>query len=562
MAVRHRPRSRSAVLALATVPLALGTLTACGGTSQAGSSHAASEPAPANAPAAGVRDGLTRSGLRFDASDSAAQDPGASSSGGSGTTEHKDATATQSTGASSTSLGDPSQDRTRLIRTVQLVLETRDITKAAAQVRVLTAAAGGYVASEVTGTVPAENQVVVPGADATGQATIDLTSLAAAAGQDSAVLMLRIPVQALDRTVGGVAGLGKELSRTSTALDVTGDIADVASRVQTQRESLARVRALLSRATKLGDVVQLESELSRRESDLEALEARQASLTGQADLSTLTVVVRTPQQGAPRPHHDDHGFVGGLEKGWRAVTRTVEAVLLVIGALIPPLAILCLIVALLWLVGSRRGWRIARWPGRHIGAHRRRGATLRTGRPLPDDLGSPDTGSDDIESDDTASDDPTLAANRSAGPDSPESASHDGLPDDVDPFGRAPRETAMDEPVTGGRGTLADDAAPALAPVVPTPVVPADEASPVAPDSEISDTPAPVSPTTATGPRPDLQETTSPETTSPQTGELPPDDEAATTRTPRTRRATGTPRTPRAPRTPRTPRGGSAPAGE
>ena len=67
------------------------------------------------------------------------------------------------------------------------------------------------------------------------------------------VLTLRVPEVALDRVMDQVAELGKLTSRGQSSTDVTGQYIDTASRLRTQRESVDRVRALLSKATKLGE---------------------------------------------------------------------------------------------------------------------------------------------------------------------------------------------------------------------------------------------------------------------------------------------------------------------
>src|SRR5664279_5032637 len=70
-----------------------------------------------------------------------------------------------------------------------------------------------------------------------------------------------------------IAGLGTVRSRGQTSEDVTQQSVDVASRLATQKASIARVRALLAQATRIADIVAIEGELSQRESDLESREA-------------------------------------------------------------------------------------------------------------------------------------------------------------------------------------------------------------------------------------------------------------------------------------------------
>jgi hypothetical protein len=147
-----------------------------------------------------------------------------------------------------------------------------------------------------------------------------------------------------------VARLGKVTSRGQTSSDVTQQSIDIASRLATQKASVARIRALLAHATKISDIVAIEGELSQRESDLESMEAQLKGLDDAVDLSTLTVSLNA--QGAPRPKpHDNTGFVAGLSSGWDAFLTSLVAVLTVFGALLPfgiVLALVALPVLVLW----------------------------------------------------------------------------------------------------------------------------------------------------------------------------------------------------------------------
>jgi hypothetical protein len=128
---------------------------------------------------------------------------------------------------------------------------------------------------------------------------------------------------------------------------------DTASRVKSQRASVERVRTLLGRATGIGDVVRLESELSRREADLDALEARLASLDDSTTLATLVVTFSRPDTGAPAPRDED-GFLAGLQAGWHALGASAAVVLQIVGAVIPFAFLLTLVGLPVWLVLRRR----------------------------------------------------------------------------------------------------------------------------------------------------------------------------------------------------------------
>jgi Flp pilus assembly protein TadB len=95
---------------------------------------------------------------------------------------------------------------------------------------------------------------------------------------------------------------------------------------------------LLSRAKTIGEVVQVESELSRREADLESLEAQLKKLDDLTSLATIDVHLTAPQPAAVvKPPKDDSelGFLSGLRGGWDAFVAIVLVALTVLGALVP-----------------------------------------------------------------------------------------------------------------------------------------------------------------------------------------------------------------------------------
>ncbi len=109
-----------------------------------------------------------------------------------------------------------------------------------------------------------------------------------------------MPQAQLGQLTDQVAALGKVTSRGQTSQDVTQQSIDVASRLATQKASVARIRALLAQATRISDIVAIEGELSQRESDLESLEAQLKGLNDSVDLATLSVVPVGPERARRR----------------------------------------------------------------------------------------------------------------------------------------------------------------------------------------------------------------------------------------------------------------------
>ena len=103
-----------------------------------------------------------------------------------------------------------------------------------------------------------------------------------------------------------------------------------------QADLTLRVRSLLAEADTIGEVVQIESELARREADLESLQAQLARLQDVTDLATLEVTLLARQAPAPAPVDDEEfGFLVGLRGGLAALLGIVVVGLTVLGALLP-----------------------------------------------------------------------------------------------------------------------------------------------------------------------------------------------------------------------------------
>jgi Domain of unknown function (DUF4349) len=178
----------------------------------------------------------------------------------------------------------------------------------------------------------------------------------------SASLLLRVPPESLQKILSALSELGEEKSRSSSTTDVTERVADVKSRLDSARQSIVRLRALYHSATKVSDVIAVETELSNREADLEALEAQQRSLSKQTALASVSLHLETATTRAmPGSTHRANrgGFLGGLQRGWHGFVATAAWVAAGVGTILPFLLVLLVLVAAVRLLGARfpRGWR-------------------------------------------------------------------------------------------------------------------------------------------------------------------------------------------------------------
>jgi hypothetical protein len=166
-------------------------------------------------------------------------------------------------------------------------------------------------------------------------------------------VVLRVPTASLQKVMNQVSGLGEVIRAQQDVQDVTEQVVDVESRVKSARASVSRIRVLLDQANTLGEVVRIESQLARREADLESLLATQRSLADQTALATLTVTALGAEAVA-LPAPDKEGFLAGLERGWNAFVDVLVVALTLIGLLLPFAVAAALILVPAWFVWRRR----------------------------------------------------------------------------------------------------------------------------------------------------------------------------------------------------------------
>ena len=168
-------------------------------------------------------------------------------------------------------------------------------------------------------------------------------------------LVLRIPAKQFSDAFGELEQVADLKSSSSTSEDVTTKVIDNAVRIRAQRRSLRRIEVLLDRAVSIRDIVSIESQLTRRQADLDSLEQQQAFLRDQTSMSTVTVNIQlTPDEPATqKKDEDDAGFLSGLETGFKALVVFAVGLATVFGALLPWLVVLLLVGGPLWLLVRR-----------------------------------------------------------------------------------------------------------------------------------------------------------------------------------------------------------------
>ena len=218
-----------------------------------------------------------------------------------------------------------------IIYTAQLSVRAQNVGTAVDQAAQIAEGAGGYVSNETTSADP----------DHPSQAT--------------ATIQLKIPVASYPATLGQLAGrLGTQLSLQEQAQDVTEQVADVTSQVTSYEAAIAQLRALLSHAGSVGDLLSVQNQINNEESALEAMQAQQRALSHETSYATVTLTIIGPK-AKPVVHRPKAppSLAGGLGAGWHALKVSVSWTLAFFGA-IAPFAAIAAIAGYIIFRGRRR----------------------------------------------------------------------------------------------------------------------------------------------------------------------------------------------------------------
>ncbi len=234
---------------------------------------------------------------------------------------------------------DSMQERS-IIRRAYVSLRVEAVSEAVADIRDLVSSYDGVIA--------AEN---VSGADADRYATVTA----------------QIPADALDAFLPDVTALGDVESMDISSEDVTTQVIDLDARIAALQTSIERLTQLLTDADRVEDLIAVESELARRQADLDSLTSQRAWLSDQVAMSTVTIslspITRVADVETP-------GFLSGLASGWSALVALVGFGFTALGFLLPFILIALIVavpVTVLLVRRSRRRRKVKEWAGSEHG---------------------------------------------------------------------------------------------------------------------------------------------------------------------------------------------------
>ncbi|WP_430462079.1 DUF4349 domain-containing protein [Thalassolituus sp. LLYu03] len=117
-------------------------------------------------------------------------------------------------------------------------------------------------------------------------------------------LSIRIPQQQFESLLQGMGSLGKIKTQRISSRDVTDSLVDYQAKLNNQIVLRDRMRALLDKANKIDDILVLEKELARLQTEIDRLTALQKNLQQQVAMSAVDVTLEKKVQLGPL------GYVG------------------------------------------------------------------------------------------------------------------------------------------------------------------------------------------------------------------------------------------------------------
>jgi hypothetical protein len=204
-----------------------------------------------------------------------------------------------------------------LAKKASVSIEVPDVADAAERVRGVAAAHDGIIVVESIGSGEGGRTPREPDSEPFG---------------GHGTLTVSVPAASLDATLADLAKVGTVVARGSNSTDVTSHVVDTDSRIRTMSASVDRVRALMRQARDVSQIVELESELSRRQADLESLESQRDALKGRVEQATIAVSLSTATHAKTE---EAGGFAAGLKAGWDAFVSSGRGLLTGVGAVLP-----------------------------------------------------------------------------------------------------------------------------------------------------------------------------------------------------------------------------------
>ncbi len=175
-------------------------------------------------------------------------------------------------------------------------------------------------------------------------------------GLHTANLTLRIPSGALDSFLAQASGIGRITYRDESVQDMTESYYDVKTRLETQQALMARLKALVTDAADLSDLLELESQIAQTQYTIDSLQGKLNSTDRKVAYSTVSINLQEerPEEVVTDPERTfGERLTGALSAGFGSFVHFLSSMALFLVAALPYLAIVAVAVLIIALVRRR-----------------------------------------------------------------------------------------------------------------------------------------------------------------------------------------------------------------
>jgi hypothetical protein len=168
-------------------------------------------------------------------------------------------------------------------------------------------------------------------------------------------LVLRIPAVKLATILGQVRELGRVKEEHMNSEEVTEQVVDLEARLKNARSTEQRLIDVLNNRTgKVGDILQVEQEISRTRENIERMEAQRQNLMRRVEMATVTLTLAEEFKAElqPAPVGTIRQLWNALVDGWDNFSGSILAIIFFLARYG--------LTLVLWGGLGWLGWRIAR----------------------------------------------------------------------------------------------------------------------------------------------------------------------------------------------------------
>ncbi|MGH7904480.1 MAG: DUF4349 domain-containing protein [Candidatus Dormibacteraceae bacterium] len=168
------------------------------------------------------------------------------------------------------------------------------------------------------------------------------------------VITFEVPAARFQDSIARLRKMGRLQDLNIQGQDVSAQYVDLQARLQNEEAQRDAMLALLKQATSIGDIISIQNQLGAITQQIEEYKGQIGLLDHQTSYSTITATIEESPLVPGRPPGDSWGFVTALGQSLHYFVRTVNGILVGLGAAGPALLILIGLGLAYWRWGARR----------------------------------------------------------------------------------------------------------------------------------------------------------------------------------------------------------------